>query len=188
MDAIIHYSPFFKEAFSNQQYTEAETKVMKLENVDEKVFGLFNNWLYTQDILHSDSAQPELMELAKLWTVAGDWKIPSLQNQAMRDLSSMIINEPEPPTGDKDAILGQFLVHAYSTKEDTALKRLAVHKMIRVLPFVVSPKEWITEFPDGMMADIAEGLMKHHQSLPNEFKNPAYRSGDYMVKETEPKV
>jgi hypothetical protein len=48
-----------------------KAKSMKLENVDEKVFGLFNKWLYTQDIEHSDATDPELMDLAKLWTTVG---------------------------------------------------------------------------------------------------------------------
>lgn len=183
LDAIIHYSPFFKEAFTNQQYGEAETKVMKFENVDEKVFGLFNNWLYTQDILHADDTEPRLMELAKLWTAAGKWKIPSLQNQAMGDLSRMLIDEPEPPTQCNDAILQEFLAHAYAAREVTALKRLAVQKMIRVLPSVVSLKEWVAQFPEGMMADIAEALMKHHQSLPAGHKTPVFQIQQYMVRQ-----
>jgi hypothetical protein len=193
MDAITHYSPFFKTAFTNGQYTEAETKVMKLEDIDEKVFGLFNQWLYTQelytqDILHAnaDAAKPKLMELAKLWTAAAKWEIPSLQNKVMAELVKLIINEPQPPTKAKDDILQQFLIHAYSTKEDTALKKLAVHKMIRVLPAVVAPKEWIKEFPDGMMEDFAEALMEYHNSLPLSLKHPKFRSEHYMVKVNDP--
>lgn len=185
LNAIIHYSPFFKNAFTNEQYEEAKTKSMKLENVDEKVFGLFNNWLYTQDIEHSDATDPELMELAKLWTAAGSWAIPSLQNQAMDELTKLVLQEHEPPTQSKDTILQQFLIHVYSTKEDTVLKQLAIHKMIRVLPTVVSPKEWAADFPDGVMADFAEALMKQHISLPKGFENPAFRAQDYMVKEDD---
>jgi hypothetical protein len=102
---------------------------MKLEKIDEQVFGLFNNWLYTQDIEHSGATDPELMELAKLWTAAGNWKIPRLQNQAMGDLKALIIDpDHEIPDKDKDTVLRQFIVHAYTARGDTALKRLAVHK------------------------------------------------------------
>jgi hypothetical protein len=56
---------------------------------------------------------------------------------------------------------------------ETPLKRLAVQKMIRILPCVIS-LEWAADFPDGLILDISEALMKHHQILPGSLRNPAF--------------
>lgn len=156
---------------------------MKLDNVDEKTFGLFNNWLYTQELEHADNVKPELMELAKLWTVAGTWKIPSLQNQAMRALIPLVMEEKEPPIQGLDTNIQQYLDHAYAAKESTALKALAVYKMILVLPAVDSLDA--RAIPDGVMVDLCSALVKHHKSQEKAARNPPLRNNDYMVKEDE---
>ncbi|KAE9376556.1 hypothetical protein N431DRAFT_462383 [Stipitochalara longipes BDJ] len=182
LDAIIAFSPYFKTAFTDYAYEEARTKTMKLKDIDEKVFRIFNQWIYDQDYLCTEDAiELGLLEVAKLWTAAKKWKIPTLQNQCMSLLARMIIKDQKPPTQNKDNILHQFLYHAYDTKEETQLKRLAVQKMIRVLPAVVSLKEWAAEFPDGLMMDISEALMRHHQSLPPGSKNPKFVLKDHFV-------
>jgi hypothetical protein len=43
LDVIIAYSPYFKTAFTNNEFEEGRTKSMRLKDVDEKVFGIFNN-------------------------------------------------------------------------------------------------------------------------------------------------
>lgn len=159
---------------------------MRLPDIDEKAFGIFNKWLYTPETLRADDAiELGLLNVAKLWTAAGKWRIPTLQNQCMTLLSRMTIKDSKPPTKTKDNILHQFLMHAYSTKEDTQLKKLAVQKMIRVLPFVISLKEWAAGFPEGLMVDISEALMKHHQTLPPGLKNPSFLAAEYMLPEEE---
>ena len=186
LDAIITFSPYFKTAFTNYDYEEARTKTMKLRDVDEKVFRIFNNWLYNQDCLRTEDAIGlDLLEVAKLWTAAGTWKIPALQNQCIILLNMMLIRDLKPPTQDNDVALHQFLAHAYSTKEETQLKKLAVQKMILVLPTVVSLKEWAADFPDGLMVDISEALMKHHQSLPANYKTPKFTIKNHLVPEPE---
>jgi len=97
----------------------------------------------------------------------------------------MLIRDLKPPTQDNDVALHQFLAHAYSTKEETQLKKLAVQKMILVLPTVVSLKEWAADFPDGLMVDISEALMKHHQSLPANYKTPKFTIKNHLVPEPE---
>jgi hypothetical protein len=59
----------------------------------------------------------------------------------MDELTKLVLQEHETPTQSKDTILQQFFIHTYYTKEDTVLKQLAAHKMIWVLPTVVSPKK-----------------------------------------------
>jgi BTB/POZ domain len=185
LEAIIHYSPYFKAAFTNPDHVESQTKAMQLPTVDEKVFGLFNNWLYTQDIDHGDGSELQLMELAKLWTAAKTWKVPSLQNKALFKMTKLLITEPGSPSQEKDAALRQFLNHAYATDEETALKKMAVHAMFQVLPSVVLPKEWVADFPNGMLADFAEALMAHHQTLDGKDKIPRFDIRQMLGKETE---
>jgi hypothetical protein len=55
--------------FGRLQYKlQARMKSTKLHNIDEKVFGLFNNRLYTPRLEHNDAVSPDLIELAKLPT------------------------------------------------------------------------------------------------------------------------
>jgi hypothetical protein len=186
LDVIIAYSPYFKTAFTNNEFEEGRTKSMRLKDVDEKVFGIFNNWLYKPGCLRAeDATELGLLKVAELWTAAGKWRIPCLQNQCMSLLARVIIKDPKPPTQTSDNVLHQFLVHAYSSKEETQLKKLAVQKMIRVLPSVISLKDWAAEFPNGLMVDISEALMKHHQSLPGGLRNPPFVVKDYMLPEEE---
>ena len=55
-------SPYFKNTFTNSWNDEAKTKIMKVTDTDEQVFGLFNNRLYYEEIEHADATEPSLME------------------------------------------------------------------------------------------------------------------------------
>jgi hypothetical protein len=182
-DAIMESSPHFKTVFDNKKGPEGESKILKLPDVEAEVFVLFNNWLNTNNIDHTDLKDPELMELAKLWTKAGDWEIPALQNQAMYLLIRLIKDTREAPSQEKDGILREFYQHAYAAKGQTFLKKLAVHKMTCSIPQLVSLDEWVSEFPEGMMADITKAWIKHHASLPDEYKYPPIKTAEFLVKE-----
>jgi hypothetical protein len=91
----------------------------------------------------SNTAMVQILSIA-LFCKLG--KIPSLQNKAMLKITQLLITEPSPPTQDKDEALHQFLAHAYATKEDTVLKKMAVYVMLQVLPTMVSLKEWVVDF------------------------------------------
>jgi hypothetical protein len=58
---------------------------------------------------------------------------------------------------------------------------MAVYVMLQVLPTMVSLKEWVVDFPDGMLADFAEALMRHHQTLADGDKIPRFNFKDYVV-------
>ncbi|KAN0117106.1 hypothetical protein V8E51_003083 [Hyaloscypha variabilis] len=138
VDAIIHYLPFFKNAFTNPEYGEATTKTLKLENVDEKVF-------------------------------------------AMLKITHLLVTTPGPPSKIKDDAIRQFLHHAYDTKDETVLKKMAVYVMLMVSPLIVSQREWVADFPERMLADFADALMIHHQSLDDENKIPKFDIRNFRV-------
>ncbi|TVY32519.1 hypothetical protein LSUB1_G007538 [Lachnellula subtilissima] len=78
-----HYSPFFTKAF-NSAFIEGQTQEMVLEDVEAVIFGLVVNWLYTQKIIHPEDKKIQLVEIVKLWVLAGRFLIPRLQNDAIR--------------------------------------------------------------------------------------------------------
>ncbi|KAL2066898.1 hypothetical protein VTL71DRAFT_1322 [Oculimacula yallundae] len=87
---ICHHSPFFKAAF-NGEFTEGQTQHMNLLDIEEYVFAIFTNWIYTQklqnklgkDIRHFGC-------LFKLWSVAERFIMPELQNQVIHILHHMV--------------------------------------------------------------------------------------------------
>ena len=83
---ICYHSPFFAAAF-NGPFIEGETQTMKLDDVDAKLFGIFTNWLYTQDLMNGDGNYlSDIADLAKLWILAQRFLMPRMQNQVMRVL------------------------------------------------------------------------------------------------------
>ncbi|KAH7403732.1 hypothetical protein BKA64DRAFT_459389 [Cadophora sp. MPI-SDFR-AT-0126] len=177
---ISHYSSYFRHAFSRLHGIEGQSKAMILKDVEVSVFGIFNQWLYTQEI-ECEGISPDLLDIAKLWTYGGIWNVWQLQNEAMKLLISLVNSEPEGPQKDKTTVLQQCIDYAYITKEQTALKRLAVHKMMSFASSVDNPKQWINNFPQGMLADFTAEMVKYTSALPN-FQFPVRRQNSiYMV-------
>ena len=85
---ISHYSPFFAAAFKSN-FKEGLSQEMTLE-VDAKAFGVFSNWLYTQNILDSKGYQPDMCTLAHLWILADCFLVPVLQNKVADSLYYML--------------------------------------------------------------------------------------------------
>jgi hypothetical protein len=52
---ICYYSPFFEAAF-NSPMVEGQTQLMKLDDVDFRIFEFFVHWLYTQDLCPNGEA------------------------------------------------------------------------------------------------------------------------------------
>lgn len=75
-----HYSRFFETAF-NSFFVEGNTPIMRLNNVNEKIFGKVVHWMYEKEI--ENGTELDLLSLAKLWTIAGRFLIPALQNMAI---------------------------------------------------------------------------------------------------------
>jgi len=56
---ICHYSPFFDAEF-NGTFSEAETQLVELYEVKPETFGIFVNWIYTQDIFSEGGEIPNV--------------------------------------------------------------------------------------------------------------------------------
>lgn len=99
-ELICFYSPYFKAAFKGG-FQEATTGEVVLDDVDAEVFGLFVQWLYTQDIMDPDSSttgetikkqMPSTTHLIELWLLAEYLQVPKLQNYVLK-----VIKEREKP-------------------------------------------------------------------------------------------
>lgn len=182
--AICYWSPYFDAAFASDT-TEGQTKLMKLPDIDENVFGLFNNYIYTQEVEHDEGKEAETMELARLWTCAADWKVPSLQNKIMDILIRLLARENAEATECTNNFLAEFLKHAYSSEGNSPLRKLAALRVMKFAPPGVPLREWAKEYPEGMLLDLAEALMAHINKLPKAARTPRITPGDYMVPEEE---
>ncbi len=85
---ISHHSPFFAAAFKSN-FKEGISHEMTLE-ADVRAFGVFSNWLYTQNILNSKGDRPDLGTLANLWILADRFLVPVLQNKVVDNLYYML--------------------------------------------------------------------------------------------------
>ena len=180
-ELISHYSSFFRHAFNRQSDDKNQVKVLILKDVEVSVFGLFNQWLYTQEI-ECEGASPDLMDVARLWSYGGSWGVWQLQNDAMKMLIPLVNSEMEGPQNEKKTVLQQFVEHAYATKEDTALKKLALHRMLSFVSTVDNIKQWIDKFPPGMLAEFTVELMRYMSKLPKNLHCPLPKQNSiYMV-------
>tara|TARA_R110002060_G_scaffold18972_5_gene25997 strand:+ start:690 stop:914 length:225 start_codon:yes stop_codon:yes gene_type:complete len=67
----------------------------------------------------------------------------------MKLLIPLVSRETEGPQKEKKTVLQQFVEHAYATKENTALTKLALHRILSFVSFVDNIKQWIDNFPPG---------------------------------------
>jgi hypothetical protein len=155
---ITFYSPFFDRAF-NGTFLEGQTQTMTLgEDIPVDIFGLFVHWLYTRQLCHPglEPQNLELMELAQLWTLAGRFLVPKLQNEVMLKFFHFIrgVNIP-------DAL--EILEYIYETEEDTMLKLVALDQVV-----LWNQKNGgdafcapvLDSLPRGMLLDLSKLLLK----------------------------
>jgi hypothetical protein len=163
---ITFYSPFFDRAF-NGQFIEGENQTMTLEDVDGNTFGLFVNWLYTQKVCHagSEPKKLEVMEMAMLWTLAGRFIIPKLQNQSMLDLQCAM--------GDGDWNKSLLVYkYAYEVEEATKLKVAAVQDLLEYIGNAEYEKigNHVQDIPHNMLVDFTKILLKKWEYRPGNFE------------------
>lgn len=115
---ICFYSPYFDAAF-NGSFSEGQTQELDLEETEPKTFGIFVNWLYTQQIVNEEGAIPRSSTLIDLWILADKILVPSLQNQTLKLLEQC---------RKEDGRLSSSSFHrAYeSTTEDSPLRKYLV--------------------------------------------------------------
>ncbi|TVY19578.1 hypothetical protein LARI1_G003407 [Lachnellula arida] len=79
---ICYYSPFFDAAFHGS-FEEGATQSIDIVDVRPKAFGLFVNWLYTQNVVQDQDNAPPMINLVDLWLLGDRFLIPSLQNETL---------------------------------------------------------------------------------------------------------
>ena len=163
---ITFYSPFFDRAF-NGQFIEGETQTMTLEDVDGNTFGLFVNWLYTQKVCHPGSKPEklEVMEMAMLWTLAGRFMIPKLQNQIMPDIELAMAD------GEWNIIFPVYK-YAYEVEEATKLKVAAVQDLLVYIKNCGHENmgKHVQDLPHNMLVDFTKILLMKSKVRPSNFK------------------
>jgi hypothetical protein len=173
---ISHYSTFFKNAFTSV-LVEGESQMMTLEDVDSSAFGLVIHWLYTQDLKGGagDDA-PSVFLLAHIWSLAGRFNIPQLQNTTMENFQARLGS-----LDNWDRFLDVILyVYEDDKPKDSPLRKLAAQKMSYGMR-----ERWTTEvdkFPSSFMADVMAILFDFHDKQPLSKLNqiPSDASGFYI--------
>lgn len=89
---LVHYSSFFRSAFSSPKTTKLE-----LEDIDSDVFARFVHWLYYQSIGDIGNSPNSLIELFKLWALAEKFKVIRLQDSAMDILCDLLVETVDEP-------------------------------------------------------------------------------------------
>ena len=77
----IGHSPVFRTAFTGN--FEAETQSIDLEDIDNEVFDIFVQWLYTSRLRKQDRKLPRGNLLIKLWVLADMLMVRKLQSNAI---------------------------------------------------------------------------------------------------------
>ena len=128
------------------------------EEVPVDIFGLFVHWLYTQQLCHP-GLEPQnlgLMELAQLWTLAGRFLVPKLQNKVILKFFHFIrgVNIP-------DAL--EILEYIYETEEETMLKLVAVNQVViwnKINGGRAFYAPVIEKLPRGMLVDLSKLFLR----------------------------
>ncbi|TVY44556.1 hypothetical protein LOCC1_G003358 [Lachnellula occidentalis] len=79
---ICYYSPVFAAAF-NGNFEESANQSIDIVDVSPRVFGLFINWLYTQNVVQDQDNAPTTGVLGDLWLLGDRFLIPRLQNETL---------------------------------------------------------------------------------------------------------
>jgi hypothetical protein len=135
---------------------EGQTQAMTLEDIDPHIFGIFNNWLYTQKLEMEDGKRLKLIELAKFWSLAQRFMIFDLMERLLKDMDGSFASS-DPLTG---STLKDFQHYAYlvaEDQEDSPLRKLAIKKTLCEIN-MYNIDSIIGDFPEGMLVDFAKAL------------------------------
>jgi BTB/POZ domain len=95
-DVLCHYSPFFDDGF-NDKASESKKDLLTIKGIEAAVFGLLVFWLYSGKIAKQKvgvvdeyTLSQTLTQLAKLWLLAYDYKMPELQNDIIGEIFSAV--------------------------------------------------------------------------------------------------
>lgn len=151
---ICHYSPYFEAAF-NGNFVEGETQVLELDDTDPRIFGMFVNWIYTQELVNEEGNSPSCTSCINLWILADRLLVPSLQNQALVCLDLV---RSKWGSGVPGTSLGSKIFKRVwdNTTEESPLRSYLVEAMVR------KPKsggiKYPEDYPHDMLVAIINGL------------------------------
>jgi hypothetical protein len=179
---ICHYSPYFDAAF-NGSFIEGETQVLELEDTEPKIFGIFVNWLYTQDIIDEEGRPASCSDCINLWILADKILVPVLQNQTLGQLEVVRISSSKKR-------FSSAIFHRVwdNTTEDSPLRAYLVEVMIR------KPKRgkiaFPGDYPHGMLVAMINRMRSREWdrnlrdgSSQGSWNIPAEELMDYLVSE-----
>jgi hypothetical protein len=141
-----HYSPMLKAAFTGS-FLEGQTQSMVLEDVEEEIFALFVNWLYSQKVEDAGEEIPDQDDLIRLWVLGQRLLVPKLQDQTIDALHKRSDEDWTAPT--------HMTKYIYdNTVEGSALRRWIVDQCTLVDPDCFVPEQ-IEGFPREMLFELA---------------------------------
>ncbi|KAH7333112.1 hypothetical protein BKA65DRAFT_40143 [Rhexocercosporidium sp. MPI-PUGE-AT-0058] len=146
---ICHYSAFFDAAF-NGNFAEAESQEVQLYEVMPETFGIFVNWLYTQEIMSEDGEAPDIRSLVHLWLLADRILVPSLQNQAID-----LIEQTRQQKGNDRLPSELFPIIYENTNADSALRLYVVR--VCSAPYLAQIKN-AKNYPPQLLLDIVNAI------------------------------
>jgi hypothetical protein len=151
-----HYSPFLQAAFTSNS-AEGESQSMELQDVEEEVFALFVQWLYTQQIATAEDDFPAAELLIKLWLLAEKLRVPELQNQVVDT-----IERRRAATGTVSTGMLRFIYS--NTVVGSPLRRLIVDHCALYLGSVLFALEEKEEYTRESLFDIVSVLLRYRES------------------------
>jgi hypothetical protein len=131
---------------------------MNLEDVEAPIFGLFNNWLYTQKFETANGKRLQLLEYAKLWSLSQRFLMPALEAVLLKEAESTA-----PSTNAKSgSTLKDFQHYVYLVADqqvDSDLKRVVIKKTLSSVT-QTNINEVLMNFPEGMLVDFTKALLE----------------------------
>ncbi len=131
---------------------------MVLTDVEAPIFGHFNNWLYTQKFETEDGKRLQLIEYAKLWSLAQRFLMPELKANLLQEVRGT------DPSSDVESgsTLKDFQHYAYlvaDAQKDSDLKAAVIQKTLSSIK-TSNIDQTIKDFPEGMLVDFTTTLLK----------------------------
>lgn len=131
---------------------------MTFDDIEAPLFGLFNNWLYTQQIVNEEGNRLQLIEYAKLWLLSQRFLMPGLKTTLLTE-----IGKTAPSKDAKSgSTLEDFQQYAYlvaDKQEDSVLKKVAIEKTLSSVN-QSNIDEVMSSFPEGMLVDFTRALLE----------------------------
>lgn len=170
---ICHYSPFFDATF-NGDFKEGKDQQLDLEETDPKVFGIFVNWLYTQEIVAPDEYPATSSHLVRLWVLADRMLVPKLQDDALEEFDKLRVEH-------RLRLSGGTIQYIYdNTVDGSPLRRYVV--ALEATGYKDMPEDFVDLpqfFPREMLVDMIKYLTKRPATPWVKFAKKELR--DYHV-------